>query len=47
MIRERQITVRLITPENPAGKDVTISYQGKPLVVETGHAPSLQLGSIN
>ena len=30
MIRERQITVRLITPENPAGKDVTISYQGKP-----------------
>lgn len=47
MIRERQITVRLITPENPAGKDVTISYQGKPLVVETGHAPSLQLGNIN
>ena len=47
MIRERQITVRLITPENPAGKDVTISYQGKPLVVETGRAPSLQLGSIN
>ena len=39
MIRERQITVRLITPENPAGKDVTISYQGKPLVVETGRAP--------
>ena len=47
MIRERQITVRLITPENPAGKDVTISYQGKPLVVETGRTPSLQLGSIN
>ena len=36
MIRERQITVRLITPENPSGKDVTISYQGKPLVVEMG-----------
>ncbi len=43
MIRERQITVRLITPENPAGKDVTISYQGKPLVVETGRAPSQPL----
>ena len=43
MIRERQITVRLITPENPAGKDVTISYQGKPLVVEMGHAPSQPL----
>ena len=43
MIRERQITVRLITPENPSGKDVTISYQGKPLVVEMGHAPSQPL----
>lgn len=33
MIRDRAITVRFITPDNPAGKDVKVAYEGKAMEV--------------